>query len=86
MSIRYERDDANRRVVIIVQGTIERSEAFAVIGRHRLEDAWSYGLLYDLRFMTGSLTLAQLRPILGRASQRRAAARGPLADPGDRSR
>jgi hypothetical protein len=43
-------------------------------------DAWSYGLLYDLRLMTGRLTLAELPPILGRASQNRSAARrGPLA-------
>src|SRR5437879_4076027 len=65
MSIRYEHDDASRRVVIIVQGTIEPDDAFAVIGRQRLDNAWSYGLLYDLRFMTGRLTLAELRPILG---------------------
>src|SRR6266851_6019194 len=79
MSIRYERDDASRRVVIIVQGTIEPDDVFAVIGRQRLDSAWSYGLLYDLRSMTGRLTLAELRPILGRASQRHAAARGPVA-------
>jgi hypothetical protein len=79
MSIRYERDDARRRVVIIVQGTIEPDDMFAVIERQRLDDTWSYGVLYDLRLMAGRLTLAELRPILGRASQRRGAARGPIA-------
>jgi hypothetical protein len=49
-------------------------------------DAWSYGLLYDLRLMTGRLTLAELPPILGRASQNplRRAARTPR-HPGDQS-
>ena len=75
MSIRYERDDASRRVVIIVQGTIEPDDVFAVIGRQRLDNAWSYGLLYDLRFMTGRLTLAKLRLWAGprRAMQPRVA-------------
>jgi hypothetical protein len=31
MPIRYERDDARRRVVVIVQGTLEPDDAFAVI-------------------------------------------------------
>ena len=94
MSIRYECDDARRRVVIIVQDTIEPDDAFAVIERQRLDDTWSYGVLYDLRLMTGRLTLVELRPILGRASQRRAASlsarshRSPAAIPrsGSRSR
>src|SRR5271169_5635547 len=63
----------------MVQGTIEPDDALAVIERQRLDDAWSYGVLYDLRLMTGRLTLAELRPILGRASQSRSAARGPIA-------
>src|ERR1700682_4108616 len=79
MSIRYERDDARRRVVIIAQGAIEPDDTFAVIERQRLDDTWCYGVLYDLRLMTGRLTLAELRPILGRASRRRAASRGPIA-------
>src|SRR5229473_38088 len=79
MPIRYERDDVSRRVMLTVQGPIEPDDAFAVIDRQRVDPTWSYGLLYDLRLMTGRLTLAELRPILGRASQRQAAARGPIA-------
>jgi hypothetical protein len=79
MPIRYERDDVRRRVVVTVEDTIEPDDAFAIIERQRLDDAWSYGLLYDLRLMTGRLTLAELRPILGRASQSHSAARGPIA-------
>jgi hypothetical protein len=80
MPIRYECDDARRRVVVTVQGTIDPDDSLAVIERQRLDDAWTYGLLYDLRLMTGRLTLLELRPILGRASQSRSAARrGPIA-------
>jgi hypothetical protein len=79
MPIRYERDGARRRVVIIAQGTIEPDDAITVIERQCLDDTWRYGVLYDLRLTTGRLTLAELRPILDRASQRRAAARGPIA-------
>jgi hypothetical protein len=80
MPIRYECDDARRRVVVTVQGTIDPDDSLAIIERQRLDDTWSYGLLYDLRLMAGRLTLAELRPILGRASQSRSAARrGPIA-------
>ena len=79
MPIRYERDDAHRRVVVIVQGTIEADDTFEVIERQRRGATWSYGVLYDLRLMTGRLTFAELRPILGGSSQRRAVARGPIA-------
>jgi hypothetical protein len=80
MPIRYECDDARRRVVVTVQGTIDPDDSLAVIERQRLNDAWGYGLLYDLRLMAGRLTLAELRPILGRTSQSRSGARrGPIA-------
>jgi hypothetical protein len=52
MPIRYHRDDSRRRVVVTVEGAVEPADALAVIERQRLEDAWSYGLLYDLRLMT----------------------------------
>jgi hypothetical protein len=80
MPIRYERDDARRRVVVTAEGTIDPYDTLGVIERQRLDDAWSYGLLYDLRLMTGRLTLAELRPVLGRGLQSRSAARrGPIA-------
>jgi hypothetical protein len=79
MPIRYERDDRHRRVVVTVQGTIEPADALAIIERQQLDETWSYGLFYDLRLMTGRLTLAELRPILSQASQRRSVKRGPVA-------
>ena len=38
MSIRYERDDARRRVVISMQGPFEPADFLAVIERWRGED------------------------------------------------
>jgi hypothetical protein len=65
MPIRYKRGNACRRVVVTIQGSIEPDDAFAIVERQRLEDAWSYGLLYDLRLMTGRLTLAESPSDLG---------------------
>lgn len=48
MSIRYERDDVRRRVVVTVQGTIELDDALAVIERQRVDDAWSYAARSDI--------------------------------------
>jgi hypothetical protein len=70
MPIRYERDDARRRVVVTVHGTIEPDDAFAVIEQQRLDDAWSYGLLYDLRLMTGEPTVTDLRQLMSEAAMR----------------
>jgi hypothetical protein len=85
MPIRYERDDARRRVVVIVQGTIEPDDAFAVIERQCLDDVWSYGLLYDRRHMTGRLDprRAASSPGSGRAAPFTRAR--PYRDLGDRS-
>jgi hypothetical protein len=81
MSIHYERDDARRRVVVTIQGTVEPDDALAIIERQRVDDAWSYGLLYDLRHMTERLPLAELRQMLSRggASRPTERPRGPIA-------
>jgi hypothetical protein len=52
-----------------------------VIARQRAEDTWSYGLLYDLRRMTGHATVADLRDIMGQAAVQRPneRRRGPVA-------
>jgi hypothetical protein len=79
--VRYERDDARRRVVVTVEGAFQTSDVIAVIGRQRAEDTWSYGMLYDLRHLTGRPTLADLREITGQATAHHPAEprRGPVA-------
>ena len=51
MPIRYERDDTRRWGVVTVHATLKPDDAFAVIERQHLHDAWGYGLLDDLRQM-----------------------------------
>jgi hypothetical protein len=81
MPVRYEREDARRRVVVTAEGAFQTSDMIAVIARQRAEDTWSYGMLYDLRRVTGRPTLADLREIMGHAAPHPPAGRqrGPVA-------
>jgi hypothetical protein len=81
MPVRYERDDARRRVVVTVEGAFQTSDQLTVIERQRAEDTWSYGMLFDMRRMTGHPTLADLREIMGQAASHRPTEppRGPVA-------
>jgi hypothetical protein len=74
LSHHYARDDARRRVIVAVEGPFQTSEILAVIERQRAEDTWSYGMLADLRRMTGLPTLADLRELLDGAKA------GPVAE------
>ncbi len=79
--VRYERDDARRRVVVTVQEEFQASAMISIIERQRADDAWTYGMLYDLRRMTGHPSLADLREMMEQAASRRLseAPRGPVA-------
>ena len=62
MPIRYTRSDRLKRAVITITGPFDSREVMACVEeRHRAEGAWSYGLLYDLRHMTGEPDLATLK-------------------------
>jgi hypothetical protein len=78
MPIRYERDDARRRVAIAIQGPFEPADFLAVIARWRGEDVGAYGMLFDLRGMTGEPSIADLRQFMSEAA-RTNRPRGPLA-------
>jgi hypothetical protein len=78
MPTRYERDDAHRRVVITIQGPFEPADFMAVIERWRDDDVGAYGMLYDLRGMTGEPTITDLRQFMSEAA-RTTRPRGPLA-------
>lgn len=70
MSISYERDDANRRVVVTIQGAFQTDEVIGIMARQRAEHTWAYGILYDLRGLSGHPTVADLRQILSHAAPR----------------
>jgi hypothetical protein len=78
MPTHYERDDARRRVVITIQGPFEPTDFLAVIERWRGEAVGAYGMLYDLRGMTGEPSIADLRQFMSEAA-RTTRPRGPLA-------
>ena len=78
MSIRYERDDASRRVVITVEGPFAAADFLAVMERQRADGAWTYGMLYDLRGMTGEPAIDDLRQFMSEA-ERATQPRGPIA-------
>jgi hypothetical protein len=78
MAIRYERDDARRRVVVTVQGPFAVADFLAVMERQRADGAWTYGMLSDLRGMTGEPAIDDLRQFLSEAA-RTTEARGPVA-------
>jgi hypothetical protein len=78
MPIRYERDDARQRVVVTVHGPFAVADFLAVIERQRGDDAWAYGMLYDLRGMTGEPAVDDLRQFMSEAD-RTTQPRGPIA-------
>jgi hypothetical protein len=69
MPVRYERDDARRRVLVTVQGPFAQSDFLTVVERQQLDHAWTYGIIYDLRGMTGHPTAADLRQSMSLATQ-----------------
>jgi hypothetical protein len=81
MPARYDRDDERRCVVVTIQGAFEMDDIFAVIARLRGEDTWTYGVLYDLRDVTGHPSVEDLRAIVREATTRvqGGGRRGPVA-------
>jgi hypothetical protein len=71
MPIRYELDDLQRRIVVTVEGPFRPDDILAVMARQRAEHTWTYGILYDLRAMTGEPAIAELRELLNEAVERR---------------
>jgi hypothetical protein len=78
MPIRYELDDLRRRVVVTVDGPFAPEDFRAIIERRRADNTGAYGILYDLRGMTGEPTTADLRQFMGAAAQT-TRPRGPIA-------
>src|ERR1700687_5083597 len=80
MPIRYERDDTRRRVVVTMDGPFNTA-VFRAVSELHSPDTWRYGMLFDLRGMTGEPTIAELRQIMSESVARRpgTGARGPVA-------
>src|ERR1700730_10040618 len=71
MPIRYERNDSRRRMVVTMKGAFQTDDLLALMARQRVENTWTYGILYDLRGVTGQPTIADLGQIMSQAAARR---------------
>lgn len=61
----YTRDDQNRRIVIALNGRFAASQGLATIEQRRADaEVESYGVLYDLRNLTGQPTVADLKQFM----------------------
>ena len=78
MPIRYQRDDVRRRVMLTVEGPFAVADFLAVMERQRADNAGAYGMLADLRGMTGDPAIDDLRQFLSEAA-RTTEPRGPVA-------
>ena len=79
MPFRYERDDANRCVIVTMEGTFDKAEGFDILERLRLEDVGHYAVLYDLRRMTGQPTIEDMRLLRKEEVRATEGSRGPIA-------
>jgi hypothetical protein len=80
MPIQYKRDDAGRRAEIVIKGPFNSQEILDCVEQHRMDGGWTYGLLYDLRYMTGEPTRDTLREFAVTMARRPGEpARGPVA-------
>ncbi|HEV3062849.1 MAG TPA: hypothetical protein VGY48_31675, partial [Vicinamibacterales bacterium] len=80
MPVRYERDDARRRVVVTISGAFQLDDILVIMERLRSEDTWAYGVLYDLRHVVGYPTMEDLQHIVAQAATREGEGpRGPVA-------
>src|SRR5260370_388754 len=71
MPICCERNDSRRRMIVTMRGAFQTDEVLAIMARQRVENTWTYGILYDLRGVTGQPTFADLGQIMSQAAARR---------------
>ena len=69
MSFSFTRDDALRQVVAAGEGAFSAEDILGIFEWMRREGAWSYGLLCEMRRMSGSPSANDLHRILEGAAQ-----------------
>jgi hypothetical protein len=80
VTVTYDRDDAQRRIIIKLAGAFELPATLALVDRLAADGAWSYGLLYDARTLTSAPTMSELQTIVDRVQVMTARRpRGPVA-------
>jgi hypothetical protein len=80
MPIEYSRDDRTRRAVIVITGPFDAEALVELVEQHRAAGVWTYGLLCDMRRMTGEPTMETLREFTSLTDRRPGEPlRGPVA-------
>jgi hypothetical protein len=80
VTVTYDRDTAQRRIIITLAGAFELAAMLALVDRLAADGAWSYGLLYDARALTSAPTTSELQTIVDRVQVMAARRpRGPVA-------
>jgi len=81
MSFQYERDDANRRVLVTFSGDFSMAEGFAVLERNQSENVGGYAVIYDVRGWTGPPSISDLRNFMTKEASNVSPTgqRGPIA-------
>src|SRR5579872_4677632 len=64
MSVRYERDDARKRILVTIVGLASAVDVVEVINRQLADGAWTYAVLYDSRLDTSQPPTAEVRAIV----------------------
>jgi hypothetical protein len=59
----YVRDDGRRRIRIKAHQPLQGNDLIAIVDRQVREDAWAYGMLYDLRAVSGATPKGDLREV-----------------------
>jgi hypothetical protein len=54
-----------------MKGAFQTDDVLAIMARQRVENTWTYGILYDLRGVTRQPTFADLGQIMSQAAARR---------------
>ncbi len=57
------RDETAKRIVAIGEGEFRAGEVIQVLAELRDAGAWTYGMLFDCRRMSGATTVADVKPI-----------------------
>jgi hypothetical protein len=86
MAVSYQRDDATRRITVVVTGPLVAADILSVVDRQAEEGIWCYGCLYDERQMTMPPRVVDVAPIAQYVQQLSNVhgPRGPVAVVADR--
>ena len=81
MAVKVARDDTTKRVVAVGEGEFRAKEIVEVMTGLQESGAWGYGIVFDVRRMSGTTTTADIKPILDLTAPGGVAdaGRGPIA-------